>query len=146
MSDTLDGTATPFDLNDYIGRILGFNDTYGTRPLRCDICDSLTNNHVAMQMIMFGPDGGAVTQQWGGGGGHIAICGDCMLNINAAATAAISTHIIDLKSRLLLTCSDCGNKKADVRNRECAYSHDLHGMIRWESVCDNCEQDHIRNI
>lgn len=35
-------------------------------------------------------------------------------------------------------CRDCGERKADVHSRQCPFAADVHGEIRYVTICDDC--------
>lgn len=43
-------------------------------------------------------------------------------------------------------CEVCGKVDATVHERACGYHADLHGTEVLETVCDDCEHNHIMEI
>lgn len=45
-----------------------------------------------------------------------------------------------------LTCPECNHTGPDVRERACAFVGELRGVVELETVCDECERQHIEDI
>lgn len=45
-----------------------------------------------------------------------------------------------------LVCSSCGKQDETVALRKCGYAEDVHGTEEWETVCDDCEHEHLMDI
>lgn len=47
----------------------------------------------------------------------------------------------------ILTCEDCGKQDDTVMYRACGYSSDVHNdPTDMETICDDCEYQHIMDI
>ena len=44
------------------------------------------------------------------------------------------------------TCTSCGKSDKTVYERACAYTHELFGEELLETVCDDCEHEHLMDI
>lgn len=45
-----------------------------------------------------------------------------------------------------LQCSNCHKQDKTVKRRACGYESDLYETKKMEVVCDECEEEHIRNL
>lgn len=46
----------------------------------------------------------------------------------------------------ILTCENCGSTDKTVSKRLCGYDSDVNGTDKWETICDNCEHEHLMDI
>lgn len=43
-------------------------------------------------------------------------------------------------------CSECGKYKKDVRRITCGYHEEISGTIVKETICEDCELQHLQDI
>lgn len=46
----------------------------------------------------------------------------------------------------LLICDSCGKSNATVQTRACGYSEEISGITVYETICDDCEHEHLMDI
>jgi hypothetical protein len=45
-----------------------------------------------------------------------------------------------------LTCDVCEKSDETVHDRICSYTKELTGKDYWETICDDCEHEHVMDI
>lgn len=50
------------------------------------------------------------------------------------------------KEKKLLTCQECGKKDETVTVVYCGYNEELYGEKVYETICEQCENQHLADI
>lgn len=45
-----------------------------------------------------------------------------------------------------MKCQECNKEDETVSTRCCGYSQEIYGEDVWETICDDCEDEHLMDI